>query len=130
MPNEAIYYVDYIYQGNAIKSDDILTIANMEDLWGKDIDEPFICVEHLKVTSDMVTVYNKKNNTLKITTPQGISLIKFKATDEECYMLQNTNGYYELNIIGRANKNEWMGNVSPQIFIEDYDIVDRGDFVF
>ena len=130
MPNEAMYYVDYIYQGNAIKSDDILTIANMEDLWGKDIDEPFICVEHLKVTSDMVTVYNKKNNTLKITTPQGISLIKFKATDEECYMLQNTNGYYELNIIGRANKNEWMGNVSPQIFIEDYDIVDRGDFVF
>ena len=130
MPNEAMYYVDYIYQGNAIKSDDILTIANMEDLWGKDIDEPFICVEHLKVTSDMVTVYNKKNNTLKITTPQGISLIKFKATDEECYMLQNTNGYYELNIIGRANKNEWMGNVSPQIFIQDYDIVDRGDFVF
>ena len=130
MPNEAMYYVDYIYQGNAIKSDDILTIANMEDLWGKDIDEPFICVEHLKVTSDMVTVYNKKNNTLKITTPQGISLIKFKATNEECYMLQNTNGYYELNIIGRANKNEWMGNVSPQIFIEDYDIVDRGDFVF
>ena len=130
MPNEAMYYVDYIYQGNAIKSDDILTIANMEDLWGKDIDEPFICVEHLKVTSDMVTVYNKKNNTLKITTPQGISLIKFKATDEECYMLQNTNGYYELNIIGRANKNEWMGNVSPQIFIEDYDIVDRSDFVF
>ena len=130
MPNEAIYYVDYIYQGNAIKSDDILTIANMEDLWGKDIDEPFICVEHLKVTSDMVTVYNKKNNTLKITTPQGISLIKFKATDEECYMLQNTNGYYELNIIGRANKNEWMGNVTPQIFIEDYDIVDRSDFVF
>lgn len=130
MPNEAMYYVDYIYQGNAIKSDDILTIANMEDLWGKDIDEPFICVEHLKVTSDMVTVYNKKNNTLKITTPQGISLIKFKATDEECYMLQNTNGYYELNIIGRAHQNEWMGNVSPQIFIQDYDIVDRGDFVF
>ena len=130
MPNEAMYYVDYIYQGNNIKAEDILTIANMQDLWGKDIDEPFICVEHLKVTADMVTVYNKKNNTLKITTPQGISLIKFKATDEECYMLQNTNGYYELNIIGRANKNEWMGNVTPQIFIEDYQIVDRSDFVF
>lgn len=130
MPNEAIYYVDYIYQGNNINLDNILTIANMQDLWGKDIDEPFICIEHLKVTSDMVTVYNKKNNTLKIVTPQGLSLIKFKATDEECYMLQNTNGYYELNIIGRANKNEWMGNITPQIFIEDYQIVDRSDFVF
>ena len=130
MPNQAMYYVDYIYQGNNINPNDILTIANMQDLWGKDIDEPFICIQHLKVTSDMVTVYVKKNNTLKITTPQGISLIKFKATDEECYMLQNTSGYYELNIIGRAHQNEWMGNVSPQIFIQDYQIIDRGNFVF
>ena len=130
MPNQAMYYVDYIYQGNNINPNDILTIANMQDLWGKDIDEPFICIQHLKVTSDMVTVYVKKNNTLKITTPQGISLIKFKATDEECYMLQNTSGYYELNIIGRAHQNEWMGNVTPQIFIQDYQIIDRGNFVF
>ena len=130
MPNQAMYYVDYIYQGNNINPNDILTIANMQDLWGKDIDEPFICIEHLKVTSDMVTVYVKKNNTLKITTPQGISLIKFKATDEECYMLQNTSGYYELNLIGRAHQNEWMGNVTPQIFIQDYQIIDRGNFVF
>ena len=130
MPNQAMYYVDYIYQGNNINPNDILTIANMQDLWGKDIDEPFICIQHLKVTSDMVTVYVKKNNTLKITTPQGISLIKFKATDEECYMLQNTSGYYELNIIGRAHQNEWMGNVTPQIFIQDYQVIDRGNFVF
>ena len=130
MPNQAMYYVDYIYQGNNINPNDILTIANMQDLWGKDIDEPFICIQHLKVTSDMVTVYVKKNNTLKIVTPQGISLIKFKATNEECYMLQNTSGYYELNIIGRAHQNEWMGNVSPQIFIQDYQVIDRGNFVF
>jgi len=37
----------------------------------------------------MVTVYQKKDNTLKITLPNGISLMKFKATDEECYKLQN-----------------------------------------
>ena len=38
MPDEAIYYVDYIYQENNINSEDILSIANMEDLWGKDMD--------------------------------------------------------------------------------------------
>jgi len=54
----------------------------MEDLWGKDIDEPFLCIENLKVSSDMVVVYQKKDNTLKITLPNRISLIKFKATDE------------------------------------------------
>ena len=131
MPDEAIYYVDYIYHGNNIDPHDILSIANMEQLWGKDIDEPLICLENIKISSDMVTVYQKKDNTLKISLPNNISLIKFKATDEECQKLQNQGfGYLELNVIGRANKNEWMGNVSPQIFIEDYEIVDSNKYIF
>ena len=131
MPDEAIYYVDYIYHGNNIDPHDILSIANMEQLWGKDIDEPLICLENIKISSDMVTVYQKKDNTLKISLPNNISLIKFKATDEECQKLQNQGfGYLELNVIGKANKNEWMGNVTPQIFIEDYEIVDSNKYIF
>jgi hypothetical protein len=103
----------------------------MEDLWGKDIDEPFICIEHLKVSSDMVTVYQKKDNTLKISLPNGISLMKFKATDEECYKLQNLGfGYYEMNVVGRANRNEWNGYVNAQVFIEEYEIIDSDKYRF
>ena len=128
--NEAIYYVDYIYKGNNFLPEDLLTIANMEELWGKDVEEPYLCIEHLRVSADMVTVYQKKDNTLKITLPNGVSLMKFKASDEECYKLQNTNGWYELNIVGRANQNEWMGNISAQLFIEDYQIIDSCDYIF
>lgn len=124
MQDEAVYYVDYIYDGDNIQPIDILTIADMQDLWGKDIDEPYLCIKGICINSDMVTVYKKKDNTLKITLSNGISLMKFKATDEQCEMLQNSNGYYTLDIIGRANKNEWMGHVSAQIFIEDYEIID------
>ena len=131
MPDEPIYYVDYIYYGNNLNPDDILSIAEMEDLWGKDIDQALLCLEGIKVSSDMVTVYQKKDNTLKITLPNGISLMKFKATDEECYKLQNQGfGYLELNIIGKANKNEWMGKVSPQIFIQDYQIIGSNQYIF
>ena len=131
MPDEAIYYVDYIYYGNNINSNDILTIAEMDDLWGKDMQEPLICIKGIKVSSDMVTIYQKKDNTLKITLPNNISLMKFKATDEECYKLQNQGfGYMQLDIIGKANKNEWMGNISPQIFIENYEIVDSNKYIF
>ena len=130
MPDEAIYYVDYIYQGNNVKSNDLITIADMEDLWGQNVNEPLLCIEHLKVSADMVTVYQKKDNTLKITLPNGISLMKFKASDEQCQKLQNTSGYYKMNIIGRANKNEWMGNVTAQLFIEDYQIVDSKEWFF
>lgn len=124
MQDEAVYYVDYIYDGDNIQPIDILTIADMQDLWGKDIDEPYLCIKGICINSDMVTVYKKKDNTLKITLSNGISLMKFKATDEQCEMLQNSDGYYTLDIIGRANKNEWMGHVSAQIFIEDYEVVD------
>ena len=130
MNDEAIYYVDYIYKGNNFLPEDLLTIANMEELWGKDVEEPYLCIEHLRVSADMVTVYQKKDNTLKISLPNGVSLMKFKASDEECYKLQNTNGWYELNIVGRANQNEWMGNISAQLFIEDYQIIDSCDYVF
>ena len=124
MQDEAVYYVDYIYDGDNIQPIDILTIADMQDLWGKDIDEPYLCIKGICINSDMVTVYKKKDNTLKITLSNGISLMKFKATDEQCEMLQNSDGYYTLDVIGRANKNEWMGHVSAQIFIEDYEIID------
>lgn len=125
MQDEAVYYVDYIYEGDQIEPIDILTIADMQDLWGKDIDEPYLCIKGIQISADMVTIYKKKDNTLKITLSNGISLMKFKATDEQCEMLQtNNNGFYTLDIIGRANKNEWMGHVTAQIFIEDYEIID------
>lgn len=125
MKDEAIYYVDYIYDGDYIEPIDILTIADMQDLWGKDIDEPYLCIKGIQISADMVTIYKKKDNTLKITLNNGISLMKFKATDEQCEMLQvNNNGFYTLDIIGRANKNEWMGHVTAQIFIEDYEVID------
>ena len=130
MNDEVTYYVDYIYEGNEVSDDDILTIADMEDLWGQNVSEPLLCIEHLKVSADMVTVYQKRDNTLKISLPNGISLMKFRATDDECYKLQNTPGYYEMNVVGRANKNEWMGNVTAQIFIEDYQIIDSKEWFF
>ncbi len=44
MSNEPTYYVDYIYKENEINPYDILSIADMDDLWGKDMEEPFICL--------------------------------------------------------------------------------------
>ena len=129
MPSEPIYYVDYIYKGNNINPQNILDIAELNNLWGTDMDESLIAITGLKVTKEMVTVYEKRDNTLKITLPNGISLMKFKASYEECKKLQS-DGYVELDIIGKCNKNEWCGKVTPQIFIEDYCIVDSAKYFF
>ena len=131
MNDEAIYYVDYIFDKNTIIPNVILDIASMEDFWGKDIDEPYIAIKNLKISPDMVTIYDKRNLTLKITLPDSISLVKFKATEAECEKFQyNNTGYIEVNIVGRCNANEWNGYVSPQILIEDYEIIDSNKYFF
>lgn len=129
--DEAIYYVDYIYQGDNINPTNIYDIANLEHLWGKDLDEPYVAIKNLKITPDMVTIYDKKGYTIKIQLPNKVSLLKFNATEYDCDTLQNYNtGFIELNIVGRCNENEWNGYVTPQIFIEDYEIVDSNKYYF
>lgn len=129
--DEAIYYVDYIYKGRDVNPQNILDIASMEKFWGKDLDEALVAIEDLKISADMVTVYNKKDITIKISLPNNISLMIFKAKEKDVEKLQtNNSGFVELNIVGKCNANEWMGNVTPQIFIEDYEIIDSNKYIF
>jgi len=53
-----------------------------------------------------------KNPTLKITTPSGLSIIKFKSNEDEYNKLFSENGYIEINVIGTCALNEWMGNIN------------------
>ena len=131
MSSEPIYYVDYIYNGADVEPSDILSISGLNSLWGKDMDEALIAIKDIKISSSMITVYRKTTNTLKITLPNKVSLMKFNATDEECDRLQNQTGaYIQLEIVGKCNTNEWMGNVTPQVFIEAYDITGEGKYLF
>jgi len=128
---EPIYYVDYIYKGADVSPDDILTISNLNHLWGKDMAEAYVAIKDLKISKDMITVYRKTSNTLKITLSNKVSLMKFNATDEECEALENHSGaYIAIDVVGRCHQNEWMGNISPQIFIEDYEIIGSGKYLF
>lgn len=129
--DEPIYFVDYIYQSNTINPQNILDIADMDNLWGKDINEALVAVENIKVTSDMVTVYSKKNLTIKINLPNNISAMIFNASDEEVAKLQTNNtGYVEINLVAKCNRNEWMGNITPQLFIEDWEATDSNKYYF
>lgn len=130
MASEPIHYVDYIYRNTNVDPNQILEIAELDGIWGKDVEESYVAIDGLKVTADMVTVYVKKNNTLKITLPNRLSIMLFNAPDELCEKLQNTQGYVEMDIVGSCNKNEYMGWVSPQIFIEEYAITGESRFNF
>lgn len=132
MSDEPIYYVDYVYEDSSFAGQDILDIAYLNELWGKDMDEPKVALKGLKLKKEMVTVYNKKGAlTLKITLPNRVSLIKFRAPEELCDMLQNQNpGYYTMNIIAECAANEYNGYVMPQLKIKDWEITGKSAWDF
>lgn len=129
MQPEPLYYVDYIYEQDNINPNDIITIGSLNNLWGQDIDEPLIAIEGLKVYKEQINIYRKATNTLKIALNVGVDLMQFKASEEQCETLLN-NAYSIINIIGKCNLNEWNGKITPQIFIEEMEIVNSCKYEF
>jgi single-stranded-DNA-specific exonuclease len=130
MPSEALYYVDYIYEGNEVNPQNILDIAEMDGFWGKDLEESLIAIKGLKVTKDMVTLMSPdRTPTLKIVLPNKVSIIKFGSSQEE-YNKIATDGYVKIDLVGKCNRNEWNGYVNAQILLEDYEIVDSSKYFF
>ena len=119
MPNEPIYHVDYIWTPSSADEKAIIEIANLAPYWGKDVEEAYIAVQGVKVTKDNIVMM--KSNTCKITLPNGIAMIKFRMPDKEFDKLCSKNGFVEINVVGKANINDWNG--SGQILIENYEIV-------
>ena len=127
---EPVYFVDYIYDGVNVKPENILDIATLEDLWGKDMDESFIAIKDLKVSKDMVTLMSPdKKPTLKITLPNKVSLIKFGSSQEE-YETFLTEGYIKIDVVGKCNANVWNGYTTAQLLIEDYEITGQSKYCF
>jgi single-stranded-DNA-specific exonuclease len=128
MSSEPIYYVDYVWRAQEVDPAAILDIADMDKYWGKDMDEALVAIQGIQITKDMITMM--ASNTVKITLPHNVALIKFRMPNEEYEKLISENGYIEIDAICKCNKNEWNGNISPQLFLEDYEIVGECAYVF
>ena len=125
------YKVDYIFNHNNMNINDILKLANLKSIWGQGVEEPLIAIESIKVYNENIRLMSPdKSPTLKITLPNGMSLIKFRSSKEEYESLCSELGCVTINIVGKCERNIWNGIVSPQIIIEDYEIVGKTAYYF
>ena len=124
------YFVDFIFDVNNFNQKDILDIAELKSLWGQGIEEPYITLTNIKITKDNIYLMSPdKNPTLKIVLSNGTSLIKFKSNEEEFNNLKS-DGFVLIDAIGRCEENNWNGRITPQIILEDYDIIKRQEYYF
>lgn len=100
----------------------IIDIAEHDDLWGQQNNEPLIHIKDINITKNDIKIMGKDGSTVKIE-KFGIAYMKFHAKDmiEE---LSQYPGDIKLEVVGRANLNYWGGYVTPQIFISNYQIED------
>lgn len=120
--NENVYEVDLIVDSeNSYLSDIITALGELSEIWGQGMEEPLIAIENIHLNKANVQGIGAKKDTVKFTV-NGITYIKFK--DENLLEKLTANETMKVTILGRANLNEWMGNVTSQIIIENYEIVD------
>lgn len=129
-PTEACYRVDYLWEGDKVDGQIIEDISGFGHLWGKDVFESKVGIKNLKITADMITLKSPDKNPTICITLEDCEIIKFGSSQEEYEKLKSENGFITINLVGTCGKNEWNGRVTPQIMLEDYEIVNSSKYYF
>lgn len=118
------YLVDLEVPADQLTSQEVFEIASNNDIWGQGLDEPLIAITNIRITNNNLRFMGEKQNTVKFNLPgSNIPIIKFNLTDEEKDSLSPNGGVITLNVIGKCNLNFYMGNVSAQILLEDFEVL-------
>lgn len=124
---DATYLVDSILDIDAVTISSILDYAKFDDYIGQKIDEVKVAVENINLAKNCFSIYGKTEDTISFVVGD-IKYIMFRCKDgNELYdWLQNAWNDEEsitFNIVGKPGINEFNGIRTPQITIEDINVV-------
>lgn len=117
---ENYYEVEFERQALAKDLPDLIEdLSHYNFVWSQQCGEPLIYVKDLHFNIEDVQIMGRNKDTIKIV-KNGVAYMKFFAKE----MIQELSKYDEIKmeVVGKANLNEWMGTTTPQIFIENYEI--------
>ena len=127
---QKVYNVDAIIDARYLSGQDILSIGDLKDLWGQEMEEPKIAIENLNINASNIELL-AKGPTIKITPTDredGLSYILFKTSEEVFNSLYTEYGLTTINLVGTCVRNGWSN--TPQIIIEDFEIVKKQEYYF
>lgn len=119
---ENVYDVNFISSANNKELEKIVNdLGSYPQLWGQHNPEPLIYIKDINLTPNDIQIIGKNKDTIKFE-KFGITYIQFHAK-QLIEDLSNLNDI-KMEIVGKANINEWMGRITPQVFIEGYEVSD------
>ncbi|MED1863356.1 DHH family phosphoesterase [Fictibacillus nanhaiensis] len=112
------YEVDFEIPGRSLNKDIIFEISELVDVWGKGVEEPYILIKDIQTSDCDVLLQGKNEDTITIYL-DDIKLIKFKSSKKFYEEIINSK---TIDVLGRANINEYNDNQYPQVNIEAINI--------
>lgn len=124
---DSTYYVDYIMNFNDVNIKFIMDLAVFENLIGQGVEEPIIAVEQIEMCRDEFVIFGKNEDTISFTY-NDIKYVQFKCKEGNGLydFLQNAwsdDDCITFNIVGKPSINDYKGVKTPQIVIEDIEVV-------
>ena len=125
------YYVDLEVSADQLTDNEVFAIGSNNDIWGQGLEEPLIAITNIRLTADDIHYMGEKKNTLKLTFPgRRTSMLKFNIDEDMKEMLDPGDGSITITAIGKCSLNHYMGNVTPQVMLEDFEIVKQTKWDF
>jgi single-stranded-DNA-specific exonuclease len=125
------YDVDFIIPANQFKDTFIKELTKHKNIWGFKVEEPVIAIKGIEVNKDEVYINGTKKNTLKFVY-KGIEFIKFFSSEEVWESIVSQGERLVIDVIGKCSINEYNGIKTPQVIMEDLEVVKvkKKEFVF
>lgn len=118
-------YCDFILDAYDMDYEFIKTIDDNKWVWGQGVEEPTIAIENIEVVTEDCVVMGKNLDSVSFMYG-GIKYCKFKCQPDD-ELLRFANGlcddYATLNIVGKCSLNEYKGNYTAQVIIDDYEFI-------
>lgn len=116
-------YCDFILDADDLDYMFIKTINDSKWLYGTGIEEPIVAIENIEISTDDCMVMGKNQDTVAFMYG-GVKYCKFKCSEgDELLIFARglSDEYATLNVVGKCSINEYKGNYTPQVIIDDYE---------
>lgn len=116
-----LYHVDFVVPFEDLTDSFVFGMNLLKPQYGQKVKESLVCIKDIDVSPDDIELVGKNLDTVKITL-DGIVFIKFKCNLDE--PLNAIDKDVKINVVGKCSIDKYNGVPTPQIIIEDYEIVE------
>lgn len=127
--HEGFYEADFILCGNSNNLRELIfDLQKGKKFWGQNCAEPLIVSKYIPFKKNQISIIGSNADTVKFTYNR-VTYIQFHAKELINKLNQlDAEKEYLIDVIGKANINEWNGTQTPQILVEDVNIEEDNGF--